>query len=238
MKKTLIALAVLVAAPASHAALLGGLLTPILTPLFPGETQKFLWHVDAAGARAGFAPDGSPVFRLNGGVFAGSAVNDNATVGAGRGGQIGQIKDWWLSVSAGGDAAGFTNQQTRLRCNPCRITLADGGVLEAMVDNPATLAPEFDIPLDARLLPELGAVSNSDAVRPAHVRTVGCIGLKEVAGRGKLAHTNGTLCLNGVVKFASWPANRAALGAMTSVALESDSTVTMHHPLKDAITVK
>jgi hypothetical protein len=238
MKKTLIALAVLAVVPASHAALLGGLLTPILSPLLPGAQQKFLWHVDAAGARVGFAPDGSPMFRLNGGVFAGSAVDDNATVGAGHGVQIGQIKDWWLTISAGGDAAGFDNLQTRLRCNPCRITLADGGVLEAIVDNPATLFPERDIPLDARLLPELGPVSNSDAARPAHMRTTGCIGLREVAWRGKLARTNGTLCLNGVVKFASWPMNRAALGAMTSIALESDSTVTMHHPLKDAITVK
>lgn len=238
MKKTLLALAVLAAAPVSHAALLGEPLTSLLSTLLPGGQQKFLLNLDATGARQGFAPDGSPIYKLNGQVFAGSAVNASATVGAGHGPQVGVIKDWWLTIEVGGDASGYINVQTRLRCAPCRIVLADGGVLDAMVDNPATFIPEFDIPLDARLLPELGPVSNSDAVRPVHMRTTGCIGLKEVAGRGKLAYSNGTLCLNGVVKLPYWPQNRAGFGAIPVIGLESDSTLTMHQPLANAITVK
>ena len=234
--QALLAAAAFCAALPVHAALLPAPITSVLSQLIPGGPKKFLVHVEAEGARVGWTPDGAIVFHLNGGVYAGSPLDNAATVGAGHGPHLGAVSHWWLTLKVG--SAGYTNLDTRIGCNPCRIALDDGGVLEALVDNRATPWPEIDIPLDARLLPELGPVSTDDALRPAHVRTAGCIGLREVAGRGALAHANGTLCLNGVVKLPAWPADNATLGAMSSMALESDSTLTQHRPLVDAITVK
>lgn len=236
--RSLLILAGLALTGSAHAALLGEPLTSTLATLLPNGPQKFLLHLEADGPRVGWGADGAPLYRLNGEIHAGSAVDANADVGPGYGAHVGRIVDWYLSVAVGGDASGYRNTDTRLRCAPCRIALDDGGVLEAIVDNRATPWPELDIPLDARLLPELGPVSNSDALRPAHIRSVGCIGLRETTGRGKLAGASGTLCLNGVVKLPSWPGNAAAVGAQASLGLESDSTLTMHRPLADAITIK
>jgi hypothetical protein len=220
-----------------HAALLPAPLVTALSPLLPGGVSKFLLHIDASGARQGWSADGAPVFKLNGLVYAGSAVDATATVGSGHGALLGQVSNWWFTIKVGGSASGYVNTDTRLRCAPCRITLNDGGVLDAIVDNPATPWLETDIPLTARLLPELGSVSTTDTLRPVQMRTVGCMGLKEIAGRGKLANKQGTLCFNGVVKLPSWPANAAAFGAIGSIGLESDSTLTVHNPLTDALTL-
>jgi hypothetical protein len=237
MKTRLLLLAACLASLPVHAALLPAPLVTALTPLLPGGLSKFLLHIDATGTRQGWGADGAPVYKLNGMVYAGSAVDSSATVGSGHGAALGQIKDWWLSIQIGGNASGYVNTDTRLRCAPCRITLNDGGVLDVIVDNPATPWPETNIPLTARLLPELGPVSTSDSQLPMHMRTVGCMGLKEVAGRGKLAYKQGTLCLNGVVKLPVWPANAAAFGAISNIGLESDSTLTVHNPLTDALTL-
>jgi hypothetical protein len=237
MKKRLLILAACLFTLPAHAALLPAPLVTVLTPLVPGGLHKFLLHIDAAGPRQGWGADGAPVYKLNGQVYAGAAVDSTATVGGGHGAPLGQVTNWWLSIQVGGNASGYVNTDTRLRCAPCRITLNDGGVLDVIVDNPATPWPEINIPLTARLLPELGPVSTSDTLRPAHMRVVGCVGLKEIAGRGKLAYKQGTLCLNGVVKLPSWPANAAAFGAIGSIGLESDSTLTVHNPLTDALTL-
>jgi len=232
--KTVIALAAFVATPSAHAGLIGELLDAVSST----GPKKFLIHMEAEGPRTGWESDGSPVYRIDGAIYAGAATGANANLDPGYGVRLGELSGWKLSVSVGGDATGFVNTDTRLRCNPCTIRLDDGGVFEALLDKPSTILPERDIPLDARLLPELGPVATDDTVLPAHMRTAGCVGLREVTGKGKFAWSNGTLCLNGVVKFRTWPANAAAVGAEDYLGLESDSTLTVHRPLADLITIR
>ena len=76
-------------------------------------------------------------------------------------------------------------------CQGCKMTFPDG----------STLVSDPDVPLEGRALFLYGPVNPQPDSAIMTVRMVGCSGLKEVAGVGKLANKVGSICFNGVFDF-------------------------------------
>ena len=97
----------------------------------------------------------------------------------------------------------------------CKITFNDGSVLVS----------DAGVPLQGRAIKMWGPVVASRDFDPNGVfptRILGCGGLKEIAGKGKLAGMVGSICFNGVLNF-----NANNPSVLTG---SSDCTITMHTP--------
>lgn len=100
--------------------------------------------------------------------------------------------------------------------NSCTITFEDGSVLQS----------DDEIPLDGRLVTKWGPVANSDLnATTTPMRILGCGGLREVAGKGKLAGMVGSICFNGVFNVPDFQTNFTLTGG-------SNCTITMHKPMQ------
>lgn len=95
------------------------------------------------------------------------------------------------------------------------IQLTDGSVLRPLLDHPATLLKETNIPMLGRLMIEYGPVPGQPAV--LRLRDIGCAGVGETARRGYFAGTKGALCRNGTFSF---PLNAALPFPTTPAALQ------------------
>ena len=97
----------------------------------------------------------------------------------------------------------------------CKITFNDGSVLVS----------DAGVPLQGRAVNMWGPVVASPDYDPKGIfptRILGCGGLKEIAGKGKLAGMVGSICFNGVLNF-----NANDPSVLTGV---SNCTITMHTP--------
>jgi hypothetical protein len=128
---------------------------------------------------------------------------------------------------------GTSSDTFRFTCDQCEFRFFDGAVVRPLLDDPTTPQPETDIPMEGRMLVELGPVPGPDPAL-VNLRGAGCGGAKETTGRGKLAGMRGALCVNGVFGF---PAplstlldNPVALVGLRGVG-ESDCTLVFHRPL-------
>jgi hypothetical protein len=67
------------------------------------------------------------------------------------------------------------------------------------------LESDPDVPLDGRAVNKWGPVINSPDFDPINgiipIRILGCGGLKETTGEGRLAGMVGSICFNGVLNF-------------------------------------
>jgi hypothetical protein len=99
----------------------------------------------------------------------------------------------------------------------CQMTFTDGSVL---VSNAG-------VQLEGRAINMWGPVYKSPDFKPLQgifpIRILGCGGLKEVAGKGRLANMVGSVCFNGVLNYNMFD--------LTSLTGASKCTITMHTPL-------
>lgn len=97
----------------------------------------------------------------------------------------------------------------------CKITFNDGSVLVS----------DAGVPLQGRAVNMWGPVVASPDFDPNGIyptRILGCGGLKEIAGKGRLAGMVGSICFNGVLNF-----NANDPSVLTG---SSNCTITMHTP--------
>jgi len=104
----------------------------------------------------------------------------------------------------------------------CRMTFKDGSIL---VSNAG-------VDLESRTVNKWGPVHKSRSFDPVNgiipIRIMGCGGLKEIAGKGRLANMVGSICLNGVFNY--------NINDHAKLTGSSKCTITMHTPL-DSISI-
>ncbi|UCE88819.1 MAG: hypothetical protein JSW10_10920 [Pseudomonadota bacterium] len=111
-----------------------------------------------------------------------------------------------------------TDPVVRFSCLPgsCRMTFNDGSVLVS----------DAGVALEGRAVNFWGPVVNSPNFDPVNgiipIRILGCGGLKEVAGKGRLAGMVGSICFNGLLNF-----NQFDQAVLTG---SSKCTLTLHTP--------
>ncbi|MGH9009499.1 MAG: hypothetical protein ACRDYF_06560 [Acidimicrobiia bacterium] len=131
---------------------------------------------------------------------------------------------------------GPTSDSFRFTCDQCEFRFLDGSVVRPLLDDPATPLHETDIPMEGRMLVELGPVPGpSPSV--LNLRGAGCGGTRETAGKGKLANMEGALCVNGAFGFpvplSTLLADPGRLVGLTGSG-ESNCTLVMHKPVLPA----
>lgn len=115
-----------------------------------------------------------------------------------------------------------TDPVVRFTCLPgsCKMIFSDGSVLVS----------DAGVELDGRAINFWGPVVNSPDFDPINginpIRIVGCGGLKEVAGKGRLAGMVGSICFNGTLNF-----NQFDQSVLTG---SSKCTITLHTPANPA----
>ena len=115
-----------------------------------------------------------------------------------------------------------TDPVVRFGCIPgsCTMTFKDGSVLES----------DAGVALEGRAINFWGPVvrnPNFDPVAGIYpIRILGCGGLKEIAGKGRLAGMVGSICFNGMLNF-----NQNDPSVLTG---SSKCTLTLHTPANPA----
>ncbi|AXQ31282.1 hypothetical protein D0B54_22505 [Solimonas sp. K1W22B-7] len=226
MKRAFAAL-LLVCATAASAGVLDTALDLLLRSLrsFAGaETLKYSLHYQLEGERVGTGADWVG-WRLSGPVRV-ATVDEGSALWRTDGPVVGQVTDWELRLRL--LSSGLPdNTQTELTSSGFRLELDDGSVLTELVDDPATLAPETDIPLQGRMLFELGPIPGAGGPYPVRYRATGCMGV-EGSGAGALAGKRGALCIGGSLGFPGVPRGLADLQEYGRMAAESGFTLVMH----------
>jgi hypothetical protein len=179
---------------------------------------------------------GDIYYKFFGGVFVSATANiETGEVKQEHGPLLGIISDWRLRFDLRNNM--FSNLDTRVSCaNSCEILMNDGGVLQLLSDNPKTYRKETHIPMQVRFMPELGEVPNSGMLSASdpdnnyshHIRSLGCMGFKEVAGRGYLANATGAMCINGTFTFPQ-SIRDAPIEDMEIIKAQSNATIVMHN---------
>lgn len=228
MKRVLAAL-LLACATAASAGVLDTALDLLLRSLrsFAGaDTLKYSLHYQLEGERSGTGADWVS-WRLSGPVRV-ATVDEGSALWRADGPVVGRVTDWELRLRVLSPDAGLpVNTQTELTASSFRLELDDGSVLTGLVDDPATLGPETDIPLRGRMLFELGAIPGAGSAYPYRYRTTGCMGV-EGSGSGALAGKRGALCISGSLGFPGAPRGLADLQGYGRVTAESGFTLVMH----------
>lgn len=104
----------------------------------------------------------------------------------------------------------------KFSCKNCKLTFPDGSML---------VSDEF-VPLEGRALFLYGPVAPDPAKPILSIRMMGCSGLQEATGTGRLANKVGSICFNGEFNFdVSDPNNLPA-----TLTGQSNCTIVMHTP--------
>lgn len=166
------------------------------------------------------------------GPFYASAVGHDGLVSDSPGRRLGEVTGATVEFTPGWNSDTF-----RFTCDDCEFRFDDGSVLKPLLYDPATPWHRTNIPMEGRMLVELGPVPTPDPAMIA-LRGAGCGGTHETAGRGRLSGQHGTVCVNGVFAFPAFlrslsPAalrdNRDRLADVTGTG-ESDCTLVFHSP--------
>jgi len=183
------------------------------------EPVEMLINFQVTGQLTGATLAGAPLYTINGPGYAPEEIF--------RSGEVSDEIDPERKVADLTNAQiTFTGLQNdpvlRFTCLPgsCTLTFKDGSVLQsnASVDlegraanlwGPVVKSPDFD--------PQNGIMP---------IRIFGCGGLKETAGKGRLAGMVGSICFNGVLNF-----NQNDPSTLTG---SSKCTITMHTPADPA----
>lgn len=109
----------------------------------------------------------------------------------------------------------------------CKMKFNDGSVLES----------NAGVPLEGRAINMWGPVykaptydSTDGMTGILPIRIMGCGGLRETAGKGRLANMVGSVCFNGILNFNT--------NDMTDLTGSSKCTITMHSPINPAMIPK
>lgn len=190
------------------------------------ELLKYSLHYDLQGQRSGSGEDWVS-WRLEGPVRV-ATVDASDAQWRGDGPVVGQVVEWDVRLRVDPTVAGLPlNTQTALGSTRLRLELADGSVLTELLDDPATPLPETDIPLQGRLLFELGPISGNGGSFPARYRATGCMGVQG-SGSGALAGRRGALCISGAFGFPKRPADFSELRGFDQIEAVSGFTLVLH----------
>ena len=190
------------------------------------EVLKYSLHYDLWGQRSGSGEDWVS-WSFEGPVRV-ATVDTSDAQWRGQGPVVGQVVDWDIRLRVDSATAGLPlNTQTELGSTRLRLELADGSVLTELLDDPATPLPETDIPLQGRLLFELGPIAGGGGSFPARYRATGCMGVQG-SGGGALAGRRGALCISGSFGFPKRPADFAELRGFDRVEAVSGFTLVLH----------
>jgi len=184
------------------------------------EPVEYLIDFKISGQITGTTPQGLPVYTINGPGFAPLWI-------AGSGEITDYTPAWRKTADLSNGQITFSGTPAdpvvRFTCltGSCNINLKDGAVLtsdagvplEGRAINmwgPVIMSPDFDPNVDS-----MGA-----GIIP--IRIMGCGGLKEIAGKGKVAGMVGSICFNGALNF-----NQSDPTQLTG---SSKCTITLHTP--------
>jgi hypothetical protein len=204
--------------------LLGLLLLPviIIMPAYADDKKQQVEPVELLvdfkieGSFTGFTELGMPIYTIGGPGYAPKKIFKNGEISD-------KIKPKrQVTVLEGAQitfAGDTTDPVVRFSCLPgsCRMTFKDGSVLES----------DAGVALEGRAINFWGPVINSPNFDPVNgiipIRILGCGGLKEVAGKGRLAGMVGSICFNGMLNF-----NQIDQTILTG---SSKCTLTLHTPM-------
>lgn len=131
--------------------------------------KKLHVHYRISGVYDGVdAVTGDVFFRFSGPIHATPAIDATGTIGTTPGPVIGQITNWRLRFHLAPGANGTTNLDTSVSCDPCELRMNDGAALTAMVDDSGAWLSGINVPMQVRLLPELGGVPTDDTQHACH----------------------------------------------------------------------
>jgi len=181
------------------------------------EPVEYLINFNVTGNLADSTTDeGVPYYAMSGPgyapkeIFSSGEVSDEVEVDS----PIASLQDAQI-VFSGSPYDPIVN----FTCLPgsCKIKMKDGAVLESNAGvelqgrainmwGPVIMSPDFN--------PQAGIIP---------IRIMGCGGLKEVAGKGRVANMVGSICFNGVLNF-----NQMNLTTLTGA---SKCSLTLHTPM-------
>lgn len=180
------------------------------------EPVELLVDFKISGSIGGFTDQGIPFYTIGGPGYAPKKIFNNAeisdTIKAER--QVTTLEGAQITF-AGAPA----DPVVRFTCLPgsCKMSFNDGSVL---VSNAG-------VELEGRAINAWGPVINSPNFDPVNgifpIRILGCGGLKEVAGKGRVAGMVGSICFNGMLNF-----NQHDQTVLTG---SSKCTIVMHTPV-------
>ena len=177
------------------------------------EPVELLVKFQVSGQFTGMTASGLPIYTVGGPGFAAITTPSSEILDL----ALPRLKVANLVGAQITFAGASTDPIEPFTCLPgsCKITFNDGSVLVS----------DAGVPLDGRAINMWGPVVKSPDFDPSGIyptRILGCGGLKEVAGKGKLAGMVGSICFNGVLNF-----NVNDLSVLTG---GSNCTITMHTP--------
>lgn len=208
--------------------LLSLLLLPVLAALpaqaHDNRTQvepiTLMVHYQISGNFTGMTSGGLPIYTIGGPGYVPEKISDYGIVSDDTNPerQVAVLEGAQITF-----AGAPTDAVINFTCLPgsCKMTFKDGSVL---VSNAG-------VDLQGRAINMWGPVVKSPNFDPINqiypIRILGCGGLKEVAGKGRLAGMVGSICFNGVMNF-----NQIDPSALTGA---SKCTITLHTPADPSI---
>jgi len=183
------------------------------------EPVELLIDFKIGGSLTSFTDQGIPFYTVGGPGYAPKMIYKN-----------GEISDTikenrQVAVLEGAEiifAGAPTDPIVNFTCLPgsCKISFNDG----------ALLVSNAGVQLEGRAINFWGPVANSQNFDPDNgitpIRIMGCGGLKEVAGKGRLAGMVGSICFNGILNFNQYD--------QTVLTGSSKCTLTLHTPMDPA----
>lgn len=211
--------------PFSHQASAGAAL---LTP--DDALRKMVLKFHVVGTYDSFDPGTGVVTFIFSGPFGASHVDPlTGVVGAGEGPQLGAVDHARVHFTLNPATGVLNADSARFSCDQCVMRFVDGSRLQPLIADRANPLPQVNIPMEGRLLFDLGPIPGTASGTIA-IRGVGCGGAREVSGRGYLANTVGALCMNGFFTFPGPLPTTAERWATVRGLGESDCTFVFHVP--------
>ncbi|WP_455218788.1 hypothetical protein [Kaarinaea lacus] len=183
------------------------------------EPVELLVDFKIEGNFTGMTEQGMPIYTIGGPGYAPKKIFRNGEISD-------KIKPQrQVTVLEGAQitfAGAPTDPVVRFSCLPgsCKMTFNDGSVLVS----------DAGVALEGRAINFWGPVVNSPSFDPVNgiipIRILGCGGLKEVAGEGRLAGMVGSICFNGILNFNQFD--------QTILTGSSKCTLTLHTPMDPA----
>jgi hypothetical protein len=178
------------------------------------EPVELLVKFKVSGQLTGFTSQNTPVYTVSGPGYAGITTSSAEVLDLTPPGlEVAQLSGAQITFTGAP-----TDPIVPFTCLPgsCTLTFKDGSVLVS----------DAGVPLQGRAINMWGPVVQSPDFDPANgimpIRILGCGGLKEVAGKGKLAGMVGSICFNGSLNFNT--------NNPTVLTGGSNCTITMHTP--------
>lgn len=181
------------------------------------EPVELLVDFKIAGTFTGHTDQGLAVYTIGGPGYAPKKIFKNAEISD-------KIKSERQVTTLEGAQISFSGAPTDpvvlFTCLPgsCKMTFKDGSVLVS----------DAGVSLEGRAINFWGPVTKSPSFDPVNgiipIRILGCGGLQEVAGKGRLSGMIGSICFNGILNFNQYD--------QTVLTGSSKCTLVLHTPVK------